>query len=94
MSASSRSRSVAMTATLRELVREELPPERRVVVALTASAEPHRVLTDAARTEAGARHERIVGAGDADVLPTNVAGTFDTSRDARGAARAGDGARR
>jgi arginase family enzyme len=32
--------------------------------------------------------------GIADFLPTNVAGTFDTSRDARGAARAGDGARR
>ena len=45
-------------AAVGELVGQKLPPERRVVVALTPPAEAHRVLPDPPRTEAGARHER------------------------------------
>src|SRR5262249_22996614 len=44
-------------AAVRKLVAEELPAERRIVVALAAPPEPHRVLPDAARAEPGSRHE-------------------------------------
>ena len=44
-------------AAVSDLVPQELPPERWVVVTLTLRPEAHRVLPDAARPEPGARHE-------------------------------------
>ena len=67
-------------AAVGELVAQELPPERRVVVPLAPRPEAHRVLPDPARAEPGARHERrpLVARdahhGDVGVEPVEVGG--------------------